>query len=130
MKQTYSIFLFVCIIFLFDGCAKKNDTIPFGNCTNYNQSSGSSVVNIGGPFSFTSIEINPNPVQKGNVAKVIAKATGNNLTFKWSTPHGELFGNGSQIYYSDSCVGTFQVTCTVSDGTNSVTITVPITIIN
>ncbi len=126
MKRLFLLFLFPVVFF---GCKKDNDAIDHGYCKNY-AASNSSGSNTGGPFSFTDIEINPNPVHKGTVAKVIAKATGSNLTFKWSTPHGDLFGTGGAIYYSDSCLGTFQITCTVSDGTNTATITVPVNIIN
>src|SRR5438445_402243 len=85
--------LFLLIAVLFWSCEKSDNKIPQGYCKNYslNNSAGAST---GGPFSFTNIEINPNPVQKGTVAKVVAKATGSNLTFKWSTPHGDLFGTG------------------------------------
>jgi hypothetical protein len=123
-------FFFIALLFFVSSGCKKNDVaIPYGNATYYSET-GSQNSNTGGPFSFTAIIVNPNPVQKGTAAKVIAKASGANLTFKWSTPHGELFGNGSTIYYSDSCIGTFQITCTVSDGTNSVTLAVPVTVSN
>ena len=91
---------------------------------------GSTPPNAGGVFSFTKITISPNPVIKGTASKVIATATGNNLTYTWSTSHGELFGSGSAIYYSDSCLGTYTITCVVSDGTRTATITVPVTISN
>ncbi len=117
---------FFLVILLLASCNKKADNIPHGTSTHYSQSSSS--LNSSGPFSFTSIDVNPNPVQKGTVAKVTANATGKNLSFKWSTPHGDIFGTGSTVYYSDSCVGTYQITCTVSDGTNSTTITINITI--
>jgi hypothetical protein len=104
-------FFFIALLFFVSSGCKKNDVaIPYGNATYYSET-GSQNSNTGGPFSFTAIIVNPNPVQ-------------------WSTPHGELFGNGSTIYYSDSCIGTFQITCTVSDGTNSVTLAVPVTVSN
>ena len=90
----------------------------------------STPVNPGGAFSFTKITIAPNPVKIGVASKLIASASGDNLTYKWSTSHGDLFGNGSAIYYSDSCIGTYTITCTVSDGVHTATITVPITISN
>ncbi len=120
--------LYLLPLVFFLGCQKKQQDIPHGTSTHYSQTISS--LNSNGPFSFTSIDINPNPVQKGNVAKVTANATGKNLSFKWSTPHGDIFGTGSTVYYSDSCIGTYQITCTVSDGTNSVTITVNITIVD
>lgn len=126
MKSTL---LIIILSLFFIGCRKTKDAIPYGNCTHYSQNNGLGN-NPGGPFSFSSIEINPNPVKKGVAAKVIAHATGSNLTFRWSTPHGDLFGTGSAIYYSDSCIGTFEISCTVSDGSNSATITVPVTVSN
>ena len=125
--------LFLIVIFITQAivcsCKKNNDVIPQGSSVNYSNES-STPPNAGGAFSFTKITINPNPLAKGQACKVIAVATGNNLTYKWSTSHGELFGSGSAIYYSDSCVGTYTITCIVSDGTTTKTITVPVTISN
>jgi PKD domain-containing protein len=109
------------------GCRKSNDVIPYGTSTNYSNISGTPP-NAGGAFSFTKITVTPNVIVQGKASKVIAVATGNNLTYTWSTSHGELFGTGSAIYYSDSCIGTYTITCTVSDGTHTATITVPISI--
>lgn len=109
------------------GCKKEQVQIPHGETVHYSQGA-SSIGSSSGPFSFTGISVNPNPVQKGTVAKVTALATGKNLSFKWSTPHGDIFGTGPVVYYSDSCTGTYQIICTVSDGSNSTTITVDVTI--
>jgi hypothetical protein len=123
-KFVLTSFIFCLILF---GCKKSNDVIPYGSSTNYSALS-SAPPNPGGTFSFTKITISPNPLIAGTAAKLVATATGNNLTYKWSTSHGELFGSGSAIYYSDSCIGTYTITCVVSDGTHTATITVPITI--
>lgn len=121
---------FIIILYvLLLGCKKQQVEIPHGTSTYYSQNAGS-INSNSGTFSFTNIIINPNPIQKGTVAQVTAVASGKNLTYKWSTPHGDIFGTGQIVYYSDSCVGTYQITCTVSDGTNSATITVNITITN
>ncbi len=119
-------FAFLFLLAFLIGCKKDAVNIPHGTSTHYSQNA--SVSSTNGPFSFTDIQIDPNPVKKGTVAKVIAIATGKNLTYKWATPHGDIFGTGYSVYYSDSCLGTYQITCTVSDGTNSLTITVPITV--
>ncbi len=123
----------VCLLFAFylmlSGCKKSDDVIPTGTSVNYSNLS-SSPTNAGGAFSFTKIIVKPGTIIKGTSAQVVAVATGNNLTYTWSTSHGELFGSGSAIYYSDSCVGTYTITCVVSDGTHTATITVPITITN
>jgi hypothetical protein len=127
MKTCRLIFAFSALILL--GCRKSDPSPAAGYSKNYSQSSAITS-NSGGSFSFTSIEVNPNPVRKGNVAKVIAHATGSHLTYSWSTPHGDLFGTGAAVYYSDSCVGTFQIICTVSDGSNTSTLTVDVTIVD
>ncbi|MGZ3884586.1 MAG: PKD domain-containing protein [Bacteroidia bacterium] len=108
------------------GCKKQQVDIPRGATTHYSQEAASP--SSSGAFSFTGITINPNPVKMGTVAKVTAVATGKNLSYKWSTPHGDIFGTGQIVYYSNSCVGTYQIICTVSDGSNSATITVNVTI--
>lgn len=128
MKRSILIFA-ACSVFLLTTCKKADDeTIPLGNSYNYSNAQGSS--NPGGPFSFTGITINPTPVKIGAASKLIAKVTGTNLTFTWTTTHGDLFGKGATIYYSDSCIGEYSVSCTVSDGKQSKTITVPITVSN
>ena len=127
-KLRFLILLFITQAILYS-CKKSNDVIPQGSSVNYSNVS-STAPNAGGAFSFTKITINPNPLAKGQACKVVAIATGNNLKYTWTTSHGELFGDGSAIYYSDSCIGTYTITCVVSDGTHSKTITVPITISN
>jgi hypothetical protein len=114
------------MMFAFLGCKKSTEgTIGYGSSYNYtNASVGQS--NSTGTFSFTKITIDPSPVRIGAASKLIATATGSNLSFVWSTSHGDLFGKGSTIWYSDSCIGEYSVTCVVSDGKQSATITVPI----
>ena len=119
------IFLFVLV-----GCKKSdNRTIAYGSTYNYSNNTASPA-NPGGPFSFTKITISPNPVKIGVASKLIATVTGTNLTFVWTTSHGDLFGKGSTIWYSDSCIGEYSVTCVASDGTQSKAITIPITVSN
>ena len=130
MKRLLVLPLVFAICLSFDSCKKStNEPVPYGTSKNYSDMA-STPVNPGGAFSFTKITIAPNPVKIGVASKLIASASGDNLTYKWSTSHGDLFGNGSAIYYSDSCIGTYTITCTVSDGVHTATITVPITISN
>ncbi|MEO8762179.1 MAG: hypothetical protein ABI388_11665 [Bacteroidia bacterium] len=123
-----SIFIFFIFYFLLGGCTKtENTSATYGTSKNYSDVS-SAPVNTSGAFSFTKITLKPNPVKIGVASKLIATASGNNLTYKWSTSHGDLFGTGSAIYYSDSCIGAYTITCTVSDGTQSKTLTISITV--
>ncbi len=125
-----SIFLLFAFYVILSGCTKtNNDVVSYGLSKNYSGVNNVSA-NTGGAFSFTKITISPNPIKIGTASKLIATATGNNLTYKWSTSHGDLFGTGAAIYYSDSCIGNYTITCTVSDGTHSVTITIPISVSN
>jgi len=128
-KSVFILFAFiVCLTFC--GCKKTtNDVVDYGTSKNYSNIA-SSPTNTGGAFSFTKITLTPNPVKIGVASKLFATASGNNLTYKWTTSHGDLFGNGSAIYYSDSCIGEYTITCVVSDGTHSTTITIPITVSN
>ena len=115
---------------VFCGCTKTNkNVVANGTSKNYSDIN-SAPANPGGAFSFTKITVNPNPIKIGAASKVIATASGNNLTYKWSTSHGDLFGTGSAIYYSDSCIGAYTITCVVSDGTHTATITIPISVSN
>lgn len=124
-----SVFILFAFCLMLSGCKKSNDVIPYGTSTNYSDLSNTSS-NTSGVFSFTKITATPGTIKQGAASKVIATATGNNLTYTWSTSHGELFGSGSAIYYSDSCIGTYTITCVVSDGKHTATITVPITVSN
>ncbi|MBS1646932.1 MAG: hypothetical protein JST67_06290 [Bacteroidetes bacterium] len=130
MRKKFYILL-VCTLSFFVSC-KKNDeaTIPYGTTKNYSSVLNGTPPGASNVFSFTKIIISPNPVKIGIASKITAVATGTNLKFVWTTTHGDLFGAGNVIYYSDSCIGTYSITCVVSDGAHSVTITVPITISN
>lgn len=120
--------LVICLVFL--GCKKStNDVVDYGTSKNYSNSN-STAPSTGGTFSFTKITLTPNPVKIGVASKLYATASGSNLTYKWTTSHGDLFGNGASIYYSDSCIGEYTITCVVSDGVHSATITIPITVSN
>jgi hypothetical protein len=119
-------YLLPFVFFALLSCKKEPAAIPHGTATYYSQNN--SAINSSGPFSFTEITVDPNPLKKGTAAKVSTNATGKNLTFSWSTPHGDIFGTGPVVYYSDSCVGTYQISCTVSDGINSATVTINVTI--
>ena len=117
-----------CLVFF--SCKKTPvDAVPLGTSKNFS-SGNNTFQNPGGTFSFTKITVTPNPIKIGTASKVIAVASGTNLTYKWTTSHGDLFGNGAAIYYSDSCIGTYTITCVVSDGTHSATITIPISVSN
>ena len=130
MKKSVFIFFAFIVCLTFCGCKKTtNDAITYGTSKNYSDLA-SVPTNPGGPFSFTKITLTPNPVKIGVASKLFATATGNNLTYKWTTSHGDLFGNGAAIYYSDSCIGEYTITCVVSDGTHSATITIPISVSN
>jgi hypothetical protein len=122
-KACLSAFITAVLCF---GCSKSDNSIPYATSKNYPVAQ--TTYSPGGSFSFTGIDVNPSTIKIGKPATLVAKATGTNLTFTWSTSHGDLFGSGSSIYYSDSCVGTYTVTCTVSDGTHSSTITVSVTV--
>ena len=130
MRKLLSIPVVFVFFIGFYSCKKSaNEPVPYGTSKNYSDL-GTAPANAGGSFSFTKITISPNPIKIGTAAKLIATASGTNLSYKWSTSHGDLFGNGAAIYYSDSCIGTYTVTCIVSDGIHTVTITVPITVSN
>jgi hypothetical protein len=128
-KSVFTLFIFVVYVF-FCGCKKtNNDAAVYGTSKNYSNLN-SSLLNTCVVFLFIKITLTSNPVKIGIASKLYATATGNNLTYKWTTSHGDLFGNGAAIYYSDSCIGTYTITCVVSDGTHSATITIPITVSN
>lgn len=126
MKNRFGLILLLATCLM--ACQKSSmSDAPQGTFKNY--PSGSSVsYSPGGAFSFTKLEASPATIQKGTLSKVVATASGSNLTFTWSTPHGDIFGTGPSVYYGDSCVGSYAVNCTVSDGSQSKTLTITITI--
>jgi hypothetical protein len=123
IMKKLNILLVFFLTLVFSSCFKESTNIP----VSHTAASGSNE-----PFSFKSLSASPNPVQKGKVSNLTTVATGKNLSYTWSTTHGDLFGSGSSIIYSSApcCVGTNSVTCTVSDGQNSASITIGITVTN
>jgi hypothetical protein len=75
------------------------------------------------PLEFTSLTLNPDTITPGTFTAVSAAAKGDNLSYQWSTTHGDLFGSGASITYGSApcCVGTNVITCKVSDSKNSIT---------
>lgn len=101
----------------FAGCKKEGSYFP--------QSGNSDIVpppaDTTSTFSFTKLEIIPDTIQVGGYADIYATATGRNLTYTWYIGHGDLFGSGYHIQCGAQpcCIGTHQIKCTVSDGSNS-----------
>lgn len=86
------------------------------------------------PFAFTSLMATDSLVNVNTVTHVIATASGDDLTYSWSSAdlngnvYGTIIGGGEDIQWSICHNDRFVVTCTVSDKyNNTATKTVNIT---
>jgi hypothetical protein len=72
------------------------------------------------PLVFTSLTAEKATIAPGESIKITAVATGYRLTYTWTKTAGDILGSGSQVVYAVSpChLGTYNITCTVTDGKN------------
>jgi hypothetical protein len=84
------------------------------------------------PLVFSSMAISPDTIAPGETATVTTAATGDNLSYQWTTSHGDLFGYGSSVVFGAApcCAGSNTVFCTVSDGNTSASKAIPIFVAN
>jgi hypothetical protein len=123
MKKLFTLITCAGLI-AFAGCKKEGSYFPQTNDAAGNNSSSTT-------YSYSKLEVVPDTIHVGDFADIYARATGQNLTYTWGTSHADLFGSGYHIQTGAQpcCVGTNQITCTVSDGTHSETKTVLFTVI-
>ena len=71
-------------------------------------------------LNFQSLVSEKDTIAPGETTKVIATATGSQLTYYWSATIGDILGSGSEIVYAASpCqVGINQITCKIKNGSN------------
>ncbi|MBN2272919.1 MAG: hypothetical protein JXR41_11965 [Bacteroidales bacterium] len=57
----------------------------------------------------------------GESTRIIATATGYNLSYHWSATAGDILGSGAEVIYAPSpChAGENEITCEVKDGNNN-----------
>jgi hypothetical protein len=104
MKKITYLFTAIVIITLISSCNKQPLQLNSEEATTFN---------------FVSLEAD-SPIPLATQGNVVAVAEGENLTYEWSvTPVGDLHGSGSSIKFSSCCDNTYQITCTVSDGTST-----------
>lgn len=92
---------------------------PEPNTSTQNGSNTSNTTGIS-TISYTDLSAEQSTIAIGATTTVTATATGDGLTYNWSTNNGDIMGSGSQITYGASgcCGGTNTVTCTVVDSGN------------
>ncbi len=103
---TKLILLFSLILLHFYGCVQPEATVS----------------SLGGnnPPVVESIVLDPLIIRVGTTATIKVNAydpDGDQLTYSWSTPLGDIIGSGSQVRYSAAfcCVGSNNVTVVVAD---------------
>ena len=77
------------------------------------------------PFSFTSLNASDTVVTVSSTIHIIAIATGDDLTYTWTSadlnnnPWGSIIGGGYNIQWNVCHSDRFKVTCTVADKYNN-----------
>ena len=71
-------------------------------------------------FVFHSLVAEKDSIYPGEEIKIKATATGTGLIYYWSASLGDILGSGAEVVYVTSpCqVGTNQITCKISNGSN------------
>jgi hypothetical protein len=98
--------LFLAILFtlaLSSGCEKDKDND-----------------NMEQPLVYSSLVAEKYTLTAGETTKIMATATGSNLTYQWSASQGDILGSGAEVIYASSIchVGKNQITCKVTNGKN------------
>ncbi len=77
--------------------------------------------NHGQPLVYDSLWTENDTISPGETTKIIATASGYNLTYHWTASAGDILNSGSEVIYtSPPCnIGANQVTCKVVDGNNN-----------
>lgn len=104
MKTTQLILAIALMVIISTGCDKEAPN-PTGTST----------------FSYTELRASQDTIAIGATTTVTAIATGDGLTYSWSTSNGYIIGSGSQVIYGASgcCGGNNSVTCVVKDAHNN-----------
>ncbi len=107
MKTVKLIIVITTIGLMVLSCNKENPT-------NSSNPTGQSTI------FYTDLSAEQDTISIGATTTVTATATGDGLTYNWSTDNGFIIGSGNQITYgaSSCCSGTNTVTCNVIDSGN------------
>lgn len=119
--KTVKLILNILVIGLVVASCNKEIPEPEPSTNQNNNSNGSNNSNTGSSsISFTSLESSETTISIGGTTQITAIASGDGLTYSWSTNSGDIIGSGSQITYGASgcCGGTNTVNCTVKDVNN------------
>ena len=103
MIRILAILIILCGISL-GSCKKKEDPQPIA---------------ASDALTFTSLKVENASIDFGTSTLITATATGEDLTYIWSTAVGILSGSGAQIEYFGCCVGTYEVSCVVEDSNSN-----------
>jgi len=114
MKTLKLIFTIALLVIFSVGC-NKEVTVPAATPTNTSNSTGTSTI------TYSSLVASKDTISIGSTTQITATASGNGLSYNWSTNNGDIIGSGSQITYGASgcCGGKNTVTCTVKDANNN-----------
>lgn len=84
------------------------------NCNKDENNNG----NSNEPLKFESLIPNRDTIFAGDTTKIIATATGYNLSYNWSATSGDILGQGAEVIYTASpCqIGKNTIECEVKDG--------------
>lgn len=83
------------------------------------------------PLSFKELKAERTGIRVGETTLINASVEGSNLTYNWSCSAGTIVGQGAEVTYGSTCIsckGLNTITCSVSDGTNSQTKSIEVSI--
>ncbi|MEI7981222.1 MAG: hypothetical protein WCI71_06185 [Bacteroidota bacterium] len=102
MKQYYILFG-LCLLLAVTACSKKETADPG---------------NTGTTFQFISLVARDTVLKINDATTITANATGNNLTYKWTSDFGTFIGNGKTVQWTVCHSDRFAITCQVTDANN------------
>lgn len=109
------------LLLLISSCKKEGTTVVDTTTTETETETETETIQ---EFSFTSLTTVEDTLQVYSVTDIEAIATGENLTYTWDKDLGVILGSGSKIVFNVCCEGQHEITCTVSDGVNSKSLSV------
>ncbi len=121
--KTVKLIFGIALIAIFLTACNKEVLEPDSGQTNTSTQNGTNTSNSTGAstITYTTLVASEDTILIGGTTQITSTATGDGLSYNWSTTNGDIIGSGSQITYGASgcCGGSNMVTCSVKDANNN-----------